>query len=163
MVSTTTAKSNDLKVGSYLHRLGAVFTVKAISAVTLTAERHGHRPTRDRTAPSPPRTHVLSAVTTTDSLTHSEWSRHRRDHLRAGLPRGRHERHPPKPTRRLARSTASKSLPSYSLIGAMGAGADHHFLIMVMIVRERKPEVGSFKAIGGPNRRIMGQFIDRGP
>lgn len=42
---------------------------------------------------------------------------------------------------------------------AVGAAAIISFLIMVMIVRERKREVGILKAIGGPNRRIMCQFM----
>ena len=41
----------------------------------------------------------------------------------------------------------------------MAAAAIISFLIMVMIVRERKQEVGILKAIGAPNGRIMYQFM----
>lgn len=52
-----------------------------------------------------------------------------------------------------------KSLSLYSLFGAVGAAAVIIFLIMVMIVRERKMEVGILKAIGSPNARILYQFM----
>ena len=41
----------------------------------------------------------------------------------------------------------------------MGAAAIISFLVMVMIVRERKREVGILKAIGAPNGRITYQFM----
>jgi putative ABC transport system permease protein len=59
----------------------------------------------------------------------------------------------------LAPLNSVQSLSLYSLVGAVGAAAIISFLIMVMIVRERKREVGILKAIGGPNARIMCQFM----
>jgi len=52
-----------------------------------------------------------------------------------------------------------KAVSSFSLIGAIVAGAIIILLTMVMIVRERKREIGVVKAIGGSNLRIMGEFI----
>lgn len=46
-----------------------------------------------------------------------------------------------------------------SLIGAIIAGAVIILLTMIMIVRERRREVGVFKAIGASNFKIMKQFI----
>jgi len=46
----------------------------------------------------------------------------------------------------------------YSLAGAVGAAVVILFLVMVMIVRERKREIGILKAIGASNGRIMAQF-----
>jgi putative ABC transport system permease protein len=46
----------------------------------------------------------------------------------------------------------------YSLAGASGAAVVILFLVMVMIVRERKREIGILKAIGAPNARILAQF-----
>jgi putative ABC transport system permease protein len=46
----------------------------------------------------------------------------------------------------------------YSLAGATGAAVVILFLVMVMIVRERKREIGILKAIGASNGRIMAQF-----
>jgi putative ABC transport system permease protein len=51
-----------------------------------------------------------------------------------------------------------KSIALDSLIGAIAAAVVVLFLVMVMIVRERKREIGVLKAIGSPNRRIIGQF-----
>jgi putative ABC transport system permease protein len=50
------------------------------------------------------------------------------------------------------------SISTYSLIGAVAAGSIIVLLTMVMIVRERRREIGIMKAIGFSNLRIMGQF-----
>ncbi len=52
-----------------------------------------------------------------------------------------------------------KRVSLYSLIGAVMAGAVIILLTMIMIVRERKREIGIFKAIGFGNIRIMVQFM----
>ena len=52
-----------------------------------------------------------------------------------------------------------QSISLYSLIGAVIAGAVIILLTMVMIVRERRREIGVLKAIGGSNVRVMGQFM----
>src|ERR1017187_1733925 len=46
----------------------------------------------------------------------------------------------------------------YSLAGAVGTAAVILLLVMVMIVRERKCEIGILKAIGASNGRIMAPF-----
>jgi putative ABC transport system permease protein len=52
-----------------------------------------------------------------------------------------------------------KSITLYSLIGALIAGAVIIFLIMLMIVRERRREIGVLKAIGASNLVVMWQFM----
>lgn len=52
-----------------------------------------------------------------------------------------------------------QTISMYSLIGAVLAGAVIILLTMVMIVRERRREIGVLKAIGGSNLVVMGQFI----
>lgn len=52
-----------------------------------------------------------------------------------------------------------KTIALFSLIGAIVAGAVIILLTMVMIVRERRREVGVMKAIGASNIGIMKQFI----
>ena len=52
-----------------------------------------------------------------------------------------------------------QTISLYSLIGAIFAGAIIILLTMIMIVRERRREIGVIKAIGGSNAVIMGQFI----
>jgi putative ABC transport system permease protein len=52
-----------------------------------------------------------------------------------------------------------KTISMYSLIGAVGAGAVIILLTMVMIVRERRREIGVLKAIGASNIKVMFQFM----
>ena len=54
-------------------------------------------------------------------------------------------------------SVASVAL--FSLLGALVAGAVIILLTMLMIVRERRREIGVMKAIGASNLKIMWQFI----
>ena len=51
-----------------------------------------------------------------------------------------------------------KNISLYSLIGSLVAGAIIIFLTMVMIVRERRREIGVLKAIGASNSTVMAQF-----
>src|SRR5581483_11022370 len=52
-----------------------------------------------------------------------------------------------------------KNIALYSLIGSVVAGSVIILMTMIMIVRERKREIGVIKAIGGSNLRIMFQFM----
>lgn len=52
-----------------------------------------------------------------------------------------------------------KTISTFSLIGAIAAGAVIILLTMVMIVRERRREIGVFKAIGASNLKVMFQFM----
>jgi putative ABC transport system permease protein len=52
-----------------------------------------------------------------------------------------------------------KNISLYSLIGAVIAGGIIILMTMIMIVRERKREIGVIKAIGGSNIRIVFQFM----
>ncbi len=51
-----------------------------------------------------------------------------------------------------------QTISLYSLIGALIAGAAIILLTMVMIVRERRREIGVIKAIGASNLNVMTQF-----
>jgi putative ABC transport system permease protein len=52
-----------------------------------------------------------------------------------------------------------KTISLYSLVGSLVAGSIIIFLTMLMIVRERRREIGVLKAIGSSNIRIVGQFV----
>lgn len=52
-----------------------------------------------------------------------------------------------------------KTVASFSLVGAVLAGAVIILLTMIMVVRERKKEIGVVKAIGGSNLRIVSEFM----
>ncbi len=51
-----------------------------------------------------------------------------------------------------------KTISTYSLVGSLIAGAIILFLTMVMIVRERRREIGVLKAIGSSNYLVTAQF-----
>lgn len=51
-----------------------------------------------------------------------------------------------------------RTITTYSLVGAVLAGAVIILLTMIMIVRERRREIGVIKAIGASNIKVMGQF-----
>ena len=52
-----------------------------------------------------------------------------------------------------------RTIATYGVVGAMVAGAAIILLTMVMIVRERRREVGVMKAIGASSGKIMSQFV----
>jgi putative ABC transport system permease protein len=52
-----------------------------------------------------------------------------------------------------------KTIATYSLIGSLVAGAVIILLTMLMIVRERRREIGVLKAIGSSNMSIVTQFV----
>ncbi|HKU18041.1 MAG TPA: FtsX-like permease family protein [Candidatus Saccharimonadales bacterium] len=52
-----------------------------------------------------------------------------------------------------------KNVSLFSLAGAAGTAAVIILLTMIMIVRERRREIGVLKAIGGSNVRVMLQFV----
>jgi len=54
------------------------------------------------------------------------------------------------------------SLTTAGVIAASIAGALVTILLMFLVVRERRREIGVMKAIGGSNRSIIGQFIVEG-
>ncbi|MGB7103245.1 MAG: FtsX-like permease family protein [Acidimicrobiales bacterium] len=59
----------------------------------------------------------------------------------------------------LAPLNTVKTISTYTLFGAVIGAAIILLLSMLMIVRERRREVGVLKALGAPNRSIIGQFI----
>jgi putative ABC transport system permease protein len=158
MVSAAMARENHLRLGSTFTAYGSVFTVRAIFdsdtdsgndtviVPLATEQRLTHQ---DRS--------VASAVATADSLTRLSAVT---SEITAALgPRANVTSDIAQADQALAPLNSVKSLSLYSLFGAVGATAVITFLIMVMIVRERKLEVGILKAIGGSSRRILSQFM----
>lgn len=52
-----------------------------------------------------------------------------------------------------------KTISTYTLVGSVIAAAVILLLSMLMIVRERRREIGVLKAIGAPTRSVIGQFV----
>jgi putative ABC transport system permease protein len=158
MVAATMARRNHLKTGSAFSAYGAVFTVKAIfdsdtdtgndSVIVplATLQRLTHRGGD-----------VASAIATADSLIHlSDVT----GEITIALgPAADVTSDIAQANQALAPLGSVEGVALYSLSGAVAAAAIISFLIMVMIVRERKREVGILKAIGAPNRRIVCQFM----
>ena len=59
----------------------------------------------------------------------------------------------------LAPLNSVKTISTYTLIGAVVAAGIILLLSMLMIVRERRREIGVLKAIGAPNRSVIAQFV----
>jgi putative ABC transport system permease protein len=59
----------------------------------------------------------------------------------------------------VASLTSIASLALAGVIGATIAGAIIVLLAMIMVVRERRREIGVIKAIGGSSRKVIGQFV----
>jgi putative ABC transport system permease protein len=59
----------------------------------------------------------------------------------------------------LAPLNSVKTISTYTLIGAVVAAGLILLLSMLMIVRERRREIGVLKAIGASDRSVIGQFI----
>jgi putative ABC transport system permease protein len=59
----------------------------------------------------------------------------------------------------LAPLNSVKTISTYTLVGSVIGAAIILLLSMLMIVRERRREVGVMKALGAPNRSIITQFI----
>jgi putative ABC transport system permease protein len=158
MVSRTMAKRNHLTVGSRFTAYGAVFTVKAIFGSDTDS---GNDTVIVPLATQQRLTHVgqdvMSAVATADSLAHLSAVT---GEITVALgPAADVTSDIAQAGQALAPLSSVLSLSLYSLLGAAGAAAVIIFLIMVMIVRERRLEVGILKAIGGSNARVMCQFM----
>jgi putative ABC transport system permease protein len=59
----------------------------------------------------------------------------------------------------LAPLNSVKTISTYTLVGAVVAAGIILLLSMLMIVRERRREIGVLKAIGAPDKSVIGQFI----
>jgi putative ABC transport system permease protein len=157
MISTAMAKKNDLEVGSTFTAYGTTFTVAAIFE---SDTQQGN----DTVVTSLP---VLEPLTGQTGLVFSAVVTAASDTELAAVTSEIERRLGPRASVVSYTADAKKAVASldsvtgialYSLAGATGAAVVILFLVMVMIVRERKREIGILKAIGASNGRIMAQF-----
>jgi putative ABC transport system permease protein len=158
MISEAMAKKNNLKVGSTFTAYGKTLTVVAIF-VSNTSSGDSYVVTSLKTLQRlANKTNVVTkAVATADSLTNlsSATATVKKTlgstaDITSNIDQANQALKPLQDV---------KTVSLYSLIGAVGAGAVILLLNMVMIVRERRREIGILKAIGGSNIKIMLQFM----
>jgi putative ABC transport system permease protein len=157
MVSTEMARRNGLKVGSTFTAYGKTLTVAAIFATDNPSAANTvvtSLPALERLTGKLGR--VFSAVVTVASLT--ELSAVTSAIEQTLGPRASVVSNVSDADRAVGALDGVKGIALYSLAGAVGAAAVILLLVMVLIVRERKREIGILKAIGASNSRITGQF-----
>jgi putative ABC transport system permease protein len=157
MVSTAMARKNGLGVGSTFTAYGETFTVAAIFA-TDTAQGNDtvitSLPVLQRLIGIPGQ--VFSAVVTAGSL--SQLPMVTSEIERTLGPRASVVSYLADADWAVADLDGVKTVAANSFAGAVGAAVVVLFLVMVLIVRERKREIAVLKAIGAPDGRIMAQF-----
>ena len=157
MISTQMARKNRLKVGSTFTAYGKTFTVAAIFQ---TDTDQGNDtvvtslPVLERLTGQTGQ--VFNAVVTVASL--NELSKVTSEIERLLGPRASVVSYVSDAEQAVSDLNGVKSIALDSLAGAVGAAVVILFLVMVMVVRERKREIGVLKAIGAPSGRIMAQF-----
>ncbi len=159
MVSTAMASKNNLKVGSTFTAYGTTLTVAGIFngssnqadsstiIVSLPTEQRLSGQSGD----------VTAAVATVDSLDNLSPTT---TAIKNVLGSSADVQSAQDQANQAAQPLNSvKTISLFSLIGAVVAGSIIILLVMVMIVRERKREIGVLKAIGAGNWRVVLQFM----
>ncbi len=157
MVSTGMARKNGLKVGSTFTAYGKTLTVAAIfrtdnqsaDNTVVTSLPLLQRLTGDTGQ-------VLTAVVTVASLSELPATTSAIERLLG--PRASVVSNLTDASKAIGDLDSVKGIALYSLAGAVGAATVILLLVMVLIVRERKREIGILKAIGASNGAIMAQF-----
>ncbi len=163
MVSTAMARKNGLKVGSTFPAYGKTLTVAAIFE---SDSQQGN----DTVITSLPVLQRLERDTGWPALLRRRYRR-LADRSRVGNQSDRAYVLGPRASvvsyladahRAVDDLDSVKGIALDSLVGAVGAAVVILFLVMVLIVRERKREIGTLKAIGAPERPDHGAVHDRG-
>jgi putative ABC transport system permease protein len=159
MVSTDMASKNNLKVGSTFTAYNTPITVAAI----FDSGTQGGNNTVIMSLPAVQRLSgqsgdVTSAVATVDSVDNLASTT---TAIQTALGSGTADVQNSQQQEQTAVAPLEniKTISTYSLIGSLVAGSIIIFLTMLMIVRERRREIGVLKAIGSSNFKIMSQFV----
>ncbi|MBW4062161.1 FtsX-like permease family protein [Candidatus Saccharibacteria bacterium] len=158
LIGTALATKNNLKVGSTFTAYGATFTVSGIYDAGNTFSNAGViMPLSTVQRLSSQVGDVTSATVTVDSVANLD-STSSAISTKLGSAAD--------VTSSQSSATAAitpleniRNITVISLIGAVVAGAVIILLTMLMIVRERRREIGVLKAIGSSNVKVVGQFM----
>jgi putative ABC transport system permease protein len=160
LISSQMASKNNLSVGSTFTAYNATLTVAGI--FTSSSSNQGAENTVVLSLPAMQRLSgnsgtVTSAIVTVDSLDNlSSVTSKVKSTLGSGADVTSAQEQADNTVKPL---NSVKTVSTFSLIGAVVAGAIIILLVMIMVVRERKKEIGVVKAIGGSNLRIVGEFM----
>jgi putative ABC transport system permease protein len=159
MVSASMASKNSLSVGSTFTAYGTTLTVDAIFSGSDTSTLGGDIivPLATEQTLSGQSGDVTSAVATIDSLTNLNSATTAIKNALGSTADVTSSVAEADQT--IAPLNNIKTITLYSLIGAVVAGSVIILLTMIMIVRERRREIGVLKAIGASNLKVMGQFM----
>lgn len=157
MLGSTLATKNNLKVGSTFTAYGQTITVAAIfDAGNTFANNQVIMPLKTVQTLSDQAGAVTSAIANVDSVTNV-------DAVTTAATKALDSK--ADVTNDAARAKESiapleniQTISLYSLIGAVIAGSTIILLTMIMIVRERRREIGVIKAIGASNVAVVTQF-----
>jgi putative ABC transport system permease protein len=161
LVGTTLATKNNLSVGSTFSAYGSTVTVSGIYKTDNTFQDSGiiMPLSTVQTLTSQPNvvSTVIATVNSSDNVASTVSS------LKTSLGSAADI------TSEIERAQASvqslESISSLALAGVIGAaiaGAAIILLAMVMVVRERRREIGVMKAVGGTDGKVVGQFTIEG-
>jgi len=159
MLGTALASKNNLKVGSTFTAYGKTITVVAIvdSGTTFGNNELLLPLATEQTLSSQPND-ITSAIVQVDSVTNlSSVTTNIKNTLGSSVADVTDSETQAESAIQPLQDVSSISL--YSLIGAVIAGGVIVLLTMVMIVRERRREIGIFKALGANNLKVMVQFM----
>lgn len=158
LISTSMASKNNLKVGSTFTAYGTTLTVTGIFNTSNRADEDNvivSLPTEQRL--SGQSGDITSAVATVDSVDNlSATTTAIKNSLGSSADVTNSQ---DQVNQTIQPLNNVKNISLYSLIGAVIAGSVIILLTMIMIVRERRREIGILKAIGASNSRIIFQFM----
>lgn len=159
LVGTSLASKNNLKVGSTFTAYNTTITVVGIFDDGSTfANNQVVLPLATEQALSSQPDDVTSATVTVDSVTNlSSVTTAIKNKLGSSTADVTDDETRAQQAVQPLQDVSSISL--YSLIGAVIAGGVIVLLTMVMLVRERRREIGIFKALGASNLKVMLQFM----
>lgn len=158
LIGSTLATKNNLAVGSTFMAYGATITVSGIfDAGNTFSNNQVVLPLATEQKLSDQPSSISSATANVDSITNV-------DSVTAAVSKALGSAADVTNAAAAAKQSVApleniQTISLYSLIGAIVAGSVIILLTMIMIVRERRREIGVLKAIGASNAKVMIQFM----